>query len=233
MKDAGSDQPRFEERLRALDAGLFAHVPSETIRGDRVSLLALQNAVREVHGTYRYLEIGSHLGGSLQSVLLDQLCTGVISIDPRPQVQPDVRGEFEYPGNSTDRMLGHLAGIPGADLGKLRTVEASTSELSAVDVGAAELCFIDGQHTFDAALRDARFCLDVVRPSGVIAFHDFFLVRDAVAAFVDELGDANFSARKLPGTMYAVEIGSAGVLASNWISTLWTEDRRKLWQRTG
>jgi Methyltransferase domain len=220
----------FEERLRELDLSLFAHVPSETLRGDKISLLALENAVREIHGRFRYLEIGSHLGGSLQPFLADERCVAVASIDPRPRIQPDVRGDYEYPDNSTERMLEHLAAVPGADLTKLRTIEVGTDALTPDEVGKADLCFIDGEHTHDAALRDARFCREVVGEEGVIAFHDFGLVRDAVAAFVAELGDVVFSARKLPGATYAVEVGAAGVLESDWITMLWSDEIRVLWK---
>src|SRR3954447_4502020 len=122
-----------EEQVTALDIGLFDHIPSETHSDDRESLLALQAAVAEGHRTFRYLEIGSHLGGTLQPLIVDHRCTHVVSIDPRPEWQPDDRFAegWRYPDNSTQRMLDMLAGVPGADLDKLETIEASTEDLDA------------------------------------------------------------------------------------------------------
>src|SRR5919204_195605 len=108
--------PGFEDALRALDTSLFEHVRSQTTELDRISLLALHNACREVHGRFAYLEIGSHLGGSLQVLVADQRCTSITSIDSRPESAPDVRGVSSYPGNATARMLERLAAVPGADL---------------------------------------------------------------------------------------------------------------------
>jgi hypothetical protein len=98
----------FERSLRALDLGLFAHVRSQTGDQDRLSLLALHNACREIYGEFSYLEIGSHLGGSLQVLIADDRCASIVSIDSRPARQPDVRGVFDYPGNTTERMLSRL-----------------------------------------------------------------------------------------------------------------------------
>src|SRR4051794_16482548 len=96
----------FEGRLERLDLSLFEAIPSESYPGDRRSWLALQHAVRRAPAGYTYLEIGSHLGGSLQQHLVDPRCRRIFSIDKRPLVQPDDRGVvWHYDGNSTARML--------------------------------------------------------------------------------------------------------------------------------
>jgi hypothetical protein len=100
------ENARFEERLRALDLHLFDAIPSQTSRRDRRCLLAMQVVCRERFGEYAYLEIGSHLGGSLQTHVLDPRCRRLYSIDSRPNVQPDDRGKLDlYPGNATERMV--------------------------------------------------------------------------------------------------------------------------------
>lgn len=160
-------------RVAALDTTLFAAIESQTIEPDRLSLLALHAAAAE-RGPFRYLEIGSHLGGSLQALVADLRCTVIVSIDTRPASQPDDRGQrFHYEDNSTERMLSLLDEVPGTDLSKLRTFEAGTDVLSAAELpGAPALCLIDGEHTSEAALRDARFCLEAVGETGIIAFRD-------------------------------------------------------------
>lgn len=200
---------RLEERIAALDTTLFDHLESETSEEDQRSLLALQAALAAELGRFSYLEIGSHLGGSLQTFVADPRCVGVTSIDSRPPAQPDDRGRtFEYPDNSTERMLELLAGVPDADLRKVQTIEASTEELDPESVPRPHLCFIDAEHTFDAALRDARFCRATCRGAGVIAFHDRAVVEPAIRAFVRETSGPCRPYPLLDG-IFVVELGAS------------------------
>jgi hypothetical protein len=203
----------FEGALAALDTSLFGHVRSQTSERDRVSLLALHIACRNFHGQFAYLEIGSHLGGSLQVLVADARCTSITSIDLRPESTPDVRGVSSYPGNTTQRMLERLASVPGADLTKVRTIEADTSDISEEEVGSPpQLCLIDGEHTHDAALRDARFCRRVLDGSGAIVFHDRRLVRPAIEHFLEELGESPHEGYPLLGSVYVIELGETRLL---------------------
>src|SRR5579872_6802697 len=157
----------IEDRIRALDVQLFAHVESQTTEEDRKSLLAIHSAVATRTDPFSYLEIGSHLGGTLQVVVSDPRCVRIVSIDPRPQWQPDDRpelgGGWEYPDNSTERMLRLLENVPGANLSKLETIEESTENLAPGRFVRPDFCFIDAEHTYRAALRDARFCRTVLQ----------------------------------------------------------------------
>jgi SAM-dependent methyltransferase len=229
-EDVGQPEQPFEVRLQSLDPGLFDRVPSQTTRADRVSLLALHNACRESHGTFRYLEIGSHLGGSLQALVADDRCAAITSIDSRPPSQPDARGiDFTYPGNSTERMLAYLRTIPGADLDKLHTVEASTDELPMTSFeGIAQLCFIDAEHTYDAALRDARFCRGVIGAEGAIAFHDRRLVGKAIEQFIGELDHGSFTAYPLQDSIFVIELGPPRLVRSEWVAPLVPESGERI-----
>lgn len=129
----GRDPPEtLAGRLQALDIDLLRQIESQTSDEDKRSILALEAACGDVYGSFTYLEIGSHLGGSLQSFVADPRCEAIFSIDPRPLVVRDNRREegFEYPDNSTGRMLGLLEQVREADLSKLQTFETSTRELS-------------------------------------------------------------------------------------------------------
>jgi|TARA_Y100000310_G_scaffold9823_1_gene10549 hypothetical protein len=103
-------------RVHELDTSLFSSIVSETTEADRQSLLALQSCLKARAG-YVYMEIGSHLGGTIQPYYLDPSCAKIYSIDKRPLVQPDERGvEFHYPDNSSSRMLeGLAAAFPSSD----------------------------------------------------------------------------------------------------------------------
>src|SRR5579871_1413078 len=131
------------DQVAALDLGLFSHIESQTTDADRRSLLAIHDAVGSRLGSFSYLEIGSHLGGSLQALIADPRCRTIVSIDPRPLWMPDDRpgvDGFDYPDNSTGRMLGMLRDVPGADLSKLRTIDKSTEDIDPGQLEKADFC---------------------------------------------------------------------------------------------
>jgi hypothetical protein len=205
----------FERQLAELDEDtLFRHIPSQTTALDRRSLLGLHLAWRRGH-RFTYLEIGSHLGGSLQALVVDPLCERIISIDARPLSVPDERigpGDTQsYEGNSTARMLALLGAVPGADVRKVHTIDAGTDQLDPSTFSfRPDLCFIDGEHTDHAVLRDARFCLSVVNPDGCIVFHDANVIYRGVNEFIRhdliEPG-RSFRAYVLPHAVFVIELG--------------------------
>ena len=95
----------FIEKMDRLDVSLFDAIPSQSSPDDKKSLLLLQRYIRD-EGNFTYLEIGSHLGGTIQSYDVDPQCRLIYSIDKRTLLQPDERKlVFEYKNNSTKRML--------------------------------------------------------------------------------------------------------------------------------
>ncbi len=199
---------RITDRISNMDTSLFGPIESQTTEPDRRSLLALHAAIAE-RGSFDYLEIGSHLGGSLQAMVSDPRCRSIVSIDTRPPSQPDDRGRNElYPENSTERMLELLATIPDADPAKLETFERGTDQLSVAELPARPaFCFVDAEHTRAAALRDARFCLEAITPDGVIAFHDSNVVLPGIEDFIAEL-DRPHHAFQMPDSVFVVELGA-------------------------
>jgi hypothetical protein len=214
----------IERKISSLDLSLFSHIDSQSTANDKTSLLALQGAVRQKVGDFCWLEIGSHLGGSLQSLVVDPRCTQVVSIDPRPPVQPDERGpSYRYEDNSTQRMLNLLGQIPGARMEKIKTVDAGTDTLQPSAIKhQPDLCFVDGEHTDSAALRDARFCLSVISPEGCIAFHDAQIIYRGLLQFVGELAAAGreFRAYNLPDSIFAIELGGCRLSAAPQIRAM-------------
>ncbi len=181
--------------------------------------MALHAAARRAYGSFDYLEIGSHLGGTLQALVADPACNSIISIDPRPKSFADERGIIsKYPENSTARMMEHLSKVPGADLQKIRTIELDCMQIDPATITPKpHICFIDAEHTTVASLKDARFCRKVVRPDGCIAFHDSNVVFAGIAAFLAELeadGQA-FVAYLLPDAVFVIELGSGRLIHDN------------------
>lgn len=211
----GTDE--IASRIAALDETLFDAIESQTTVEDRRSLLALHAAAAQVAGSFDYLEIGSHLGGSLQVLVRDPRCERIVSIDSRPRRQPDARGTRQvYGDNSAARMIGLLDGIEGAAVAKVRAIDASTAEVDPATLpGEPSLIFVDGEHTDQAALQDGRFGRRVLgKRGGVIAFHDCWIVYRGVRAFLEELGAAGTPHRALllPESVIAIELGEPRLL---------------------
>jgi hypothetical protein len=211
MNTALRESASILEKVRRLDISLFDPIHSETTADDRRSMLAIQAAVAARLASYTYLEIGSHLGGSIQPYLLDDRCTRIISIDKRPMRQPDERGNsYGYTENSTEKMLENLKGIAAEKIGKIATIDADSSEISASALPSrADLCFIDGEHTNAAAERDYSFCGSALADKGVIYFHDSAIVFQAIDRIVRELKAAGraFHAYNLPSAIFVIDFG--------------------------
>ncbi len=202
-------------RVDRFDASLFDAIESQTSVDDRMSLLGLQSAVARGFSMYAYLEIGSHLGGSIQPHLLDSRCRKIYSIDPRPPRMPDNRGiDCEFPDNSTQRMLANLGAIDGGDLLKVRCFESDVSKVDRREINdPPHLCFIDGEHTTKAVASDFQFCRQVCHPDGVVAFHDASILVLALKRILRDLRRQGvaFRAGRLPWEVFFIAFGDSPV----------------------
>ena len=144
------------------------------------ALLLLQNYVRKFK-PYSYLEIGSYLGGTLQTHYADPLCIQIYSVDKRQTIVPDARrGTWTYRG-STQQMLDNLRKNYPDIRRPLKTFDCDASEINISEIiQPPNLMFIDGEHTDQAAFNDFQFCLKVKQPNSIIAFHDTYLVMGAI-----------------------------------------------------
>lgn len=201
----------IEQRVRQLDISLFNAIDSQTSPDDRRSMLAIHAAVSSRLGSFTYLEIGSHLGGSIQPFLLDPHCVRIVSIDKRPSIMPDERGQsFNYPENSTERMLQLLSGISKDSTPKIVTFDKDSSELTASMIPSkVNLCFIDGEHTNAAVERDFWFCDSVLSIPGAIYFHDSHIVFEGLDKILESLRIAGrpFHAYNLPDAIFVIDLG--------------------------
>jgi hypothetical protein len=204
--------PNLEELVKTLDIRVFK-VTTETSDADRVSLLRLQNLVADARPGYRYLEIGSHLGGSIFPHFVDARCASIVSVDPRPPSQPDERGKtFDYEGNSSARMIEVLSVAAGENAAnKVRVIDQDIMEVSPAEVGQGiHFTLIDAEHTNRAAFRDFTCALRMIESNAIIAFHDSNLLVDAlwnIEAFLSFIGRAH-RGFYLPDVIYAVAFGN-------------------------
>jgi hypothetical protein len=207
MSTASSADP-FAVRLAAGDLSLFDTVPSQSTMGDRRAWLAVQAAVRRRGEGYVYLEIGSHLGGSIQQHIVDPRCRRIFSIDKRPLEQPDdSRGACFYEGNSTERMRENLRRLsPDADA-RVVTFDADASAIDPARIPEApDFCLIDGEHTKEAVISDFAFCRRVAKPNAAICFHDAGIIWPAIREIVRGLRAEGvpFRTRKFDGLTFAI-----------------------------
>jgi hypothetical protein len=198
----------FEQRIEALDLGLFAAISTQSGDGDRTAWLALQRAVRTGRPRYAYLEIGSHLGGSIQQHLLDPRCDLIYSIDKRPASQPDDRGQmFHYAGNSSARMLENLRAVDAGAVAKVVCIDADARDIDPARIERRpDFCFLDGEHTRAAVVTDFTFCLGVAAPDAVIAFHDDNVIYPALVEIAARLRDRRipFRSWKMRDATFAI-----------------------------
>lgn len=220
--DPPTAQADFEARLAARDLALFT-VKSQTKPEDKTSLLAVQALVRSERPGYRYLEVGSHLGGTLTPHLTDRRCSAAVSIDARPSSQPDIRArDYDYPDNSSARMIELIReSAPDADLRKLVVFDSDAADVR--DVGASvDLVFIDGEHTVTAVFRDFLNTWRWAAPSAVVAFHDSNLIFDGlqnIEALLASQG-VGFDAFFLPLNVFVLATGDFRAPAREQLSPL-------------
>lgn len=201
----------FEQLISTLDLKLFEKIESQSTDNDKRSLLACQLAARELVPDYNYLEIGSYLGGSIQPHLLDEKCARIYSIDKRPEKQPDERGaNYTYLNNSTARMMEKLGEAAPQNLSKITTIDGDTRTLKPAQVEEKiQLCFIDGEHTDEAAFADFKFCLGTLAKNGAVVFHDAAVTYNGLDQCIKYLKEKQirFRAYNLPDIVFVIEIG--------------------------
>jgi hypothetical protein len=226
----------IEARIEALDVSLFDAIETQSLDGDRRAWLAVQRSLRRQPRGYAYLEIGSHLGGSIQQHLVDPLCRSIASIDKRPPEQPDDRGIVcSYEGNSSARMLENLRRVAPEQTGKVTCFDADACDVDPRDLPEApDFCFIDGEHTHAAVLSDFGFCLRVCAPDAAICLHDDTVVHRAIGATLLDLRRRRvpFVARKLSGETFGVFLRDCPAAGDPYLSgnsqdgTWWLRARR-------
>jgi hypothetical protein len=205
----------FDEMIARLDTALFKNIEAELNKDDQTSLLAIQKAVREYKDNYCYLEIGSHLGGSIQPHLVDPRCYRIYSIDKRPLVVPDNRGgPIEYPENSTQRMMQLLTALSPTGVSKIVCFDDDAKNVPTTSISEKpDICFIDGEHTNQAVVSDFEFCHSVVKDDGVICFHDSEVVWRGLRVIVQRLkaNKIQFQFLRLGGMVSAIGLNQSAI----------------------
>lgn len=218
----------FKDRIDQIDLSLFQAITSETDDDDKTSVLVLQQCARSL-GEYSYLEVGSHLGGTIQPHYADPCCKRIYSIDPRPFIVADQRGRsFEYPENSTAHMLDNLKkAFPAINPSKVTTFDLDARDVKTEDVTERpNLCFIDGEHTNQAVYSDFENCLRLCDKNAIIGFHDtkfIFGGLQQIKALLHAKG-MRFHATLMRGSVYVILLNEAVDLFASKIKSFCSDE---------
>ena len=150
------------------------------------------------------IELGSYCGRS--TVCLARTARGVTAVDTF-----DGRGT-PMPGDTLPTFLANIERHRVADRVTVCRGEAASLLPSLPPV--FELAFVDAAHDYESVRRDAGLAARVLRPGGLLAFHDYGARDPGVTAAVDELlaGGAELLARV--DTLAVVRPAPAGAAAA-------------------
>lgn len=190
-----------------------------------ISVLIRAQEIISESGPYRYVEIGSYLGRTLQAHLNDGDCDHVLSIDLRPDLTPDERHELnDYKGITADDMVQRLAQfVPAENLSKLETATDSSDWLRDTGGEKYDLALIDGEHTITAAFRDFANLMEVMNDDCIIMFDDTSIILPAIrnAEAVLETQGLQYHTAHGRGSMTVLGIGRyAETVAREYTSDL-------------
>jgi len=124
------------------------------------------------------LEIGSYCGRS--TICLAQKAKSVLIVDPF-----DGRAT-PAPGDTFEKLLANLDRYGVID--RVMALTGTSEEILPDREERFDLIFIDGDHSREAVERDIELSLSLLRPGGLLVFHDYHNPTDpGVTAAVDEL----------------------------------------------
>jgi predicted O-methyltransferase YrrM len=78
-------------------------------------------------------------------------------------------------------------------------------DLKPKDLLSADAVFIDGDHSFDAVMHDTALAHDLVRPGGIIIWHDYLNPSVDVTRALDELAAVGHLIHSIEATWLAFE----------------------------
>jgi hypothetical protein len=161
-------------------------ITSQTSDADKLFLLKTIETVMSKEPSFKYIEVGSFMGGSLTPFLMERACSLVASIDERGQHSPDERGaKFDYSKITSKSMIDKLVSH-GLDISKL-IIHDGTVKTFDCDNHSFDIAFIDGEHTDVACVRDFIWIYPKMKKSSIILFHDSTIVYKGLSIIVELL----------------------------------------------
>jgi hypothetical protein len=182
-------------------------IPSQTSINDKIFILKTINILNKKVNTYKYLEIGSYLGGSLTPFLLDENCKKIFSIDKREQCIADARNElWNYKNITENDMLNTIKQL-GLNYKKILCFNGDIKNFKSKD--KFDLIFIDGEHTNVKCFEDFIYSENLIKKNSIIMFHDSSIIHKALELILIHLKKKNFVFfKKNNSEMSAIFFGS-------------------------
>jgi predicted O-methyltransferase YrrM len=163
------DVTPFQAELDLDQLRVLTSAPVWMTRAERLTLFTLTFCLRPA----RYMEIGTLKGGSALIVASAMAALGsdgrIFCVDPEPRVAPEDWARLE---SRAQMFRGFSPQI--------------LPEVASAAGGPFDLVLIDGDHSYQGAIRDAKGVLPFMSHGGYILFHDAFFadVRKAIDEFV-------------------------------------------------
>lgn len=163
-------------------------IPAQLSNSDINTLVDVMNFISSQR-KYRYLEIGSYLGGSLQWHLNNPDCVEIVSVDKRATDKINDERQIDYRYTVTTQDM--LDGLKNNNLSidKLICVDGTVDDVPA-DY-KFDLIFIDGEHTNTAVFHDAITSLNHLEDSAIMLFHDDWIVYKGIEKIKNHLDNTN------------------------------------------
>jgi len=148
----------------------------------------------------RVLEVGSFKG--LSTICLAQSASEVVAVDPH-----DGRGTLTKRCETFETFRDNLIKYQVKD--KVHIVRGTVDDLCEMD-GPFDVAFVDGDHKEEHVLHDYEVARGLLKPDGVIAFHDYDNGRDhGVKKVVDKLIADGGVLLSIHGTLAVVKPAAA------------------------
>ena len=161
---------------------------------DTVGLIALFDSVKPKV----VIEIGCNTGRTAKNVLTAlPMIEKYIAIDVPPDHKPTLLCQYsEVPANA-----GHHAAEDPRFFLLIR--EGGSQALGPQDLEPCDAVFVDGDHSFAAVRHDANLARALVRPGGIIVFHDYHNPGVEVTQALDNLKNDGWKIDHVPNTWLA------------------------------
>lgn len=163
----------------------FTKVPGQMGPKSARALLAIQETISSFISPYAYLEIGSYAGRSLSLHMRDPDCIYALSVDSRPEVTGDERGDVTGYDLITDQMMRDNLRVvcSDQDMTKLETITGTSADVAKrTSRRKFDLAFIDAEHTIRGAVTDFLNILPAMKADAMIGFDDTLIVYPALEA---------------------------------------------------
>ena len=161
-------------------------ISSQTSDTDKIFILKTIETVLLNEPIFKYIEVGSFMGGSLTPFLMERGCSLVASIDERGKHSSDERGaKFDYSEITSKSMIDKLISH-GIDISKL-LIHDGTVKTFHCDENTFDIAFIDGEHTDVACVRDFIWIYPKMKNNSIILFHDSTIIHKGLSIILELL----------------------------------------------